>query len=215
MSAYYYCKRSPGDSLCANHILRADEADFFTFAEHWGNFGLRQLAVAFVKPEDMIAADVDVRCKMGKQGSKCPGWFMLKRYLDTHDAANATTMSIAGVDSLMETAKTREDVTMRYLVKPAKDLLSNHYAAVGILEEWDTSLRLFNAALRLPGYDWPQAFRKIGARNRVDRSLTEPCKTLRRAWSDPEIHKFVRLDLMLYDHALSIHAKQVAQYGLQ
>ena len=58
VSAYFYCKKSPVDGLCASVVLRANETDIHTFAEHWGNFGLRQFSLAYALPEDVIAAEV-------------------------------------------------------------------------------------------------------------------------------------------------------------
>lgn len=46
-------------------IVKADEVDLVTFAEHWGNFGLRQFALGFKLPEDVIASEPDDRCVMG------------------------------------------------------------------------------------------------------------------------------------------------------
>lgn len=58
MSAYFYCKKSPIDGLCASVVLRANETDIYTFAEHWGNFGLRQFSLAYAMPEDVLVAEV-------------------------------------------------------------------------------------------------------------------------------------------------------------
>ena len=41
VSAYFYCKHAPIDPLCATSIMRANKVDLLTFAQHWGNFGLR------------------------------------------------------------------------------------------------------------------------------------------------------------------------------
>lgn len=42
ISAYYYCKSEPSELLCGTAVLKANETDIYTFAEHWGNYGLRQ-----------------------------------------------------------------------------------------------------------------------------------------------------------------------------
>lgn len=43
---------------------------------------------------------------------------------------------------------------MLELIQPVTELLNDKYAAVGILERWDASIRLFQTVLKLPGYDW-------------------------------------------------------------
>lgn len=47
-----------------------------------------------------------------------------------------------------------KDAAMLQLVQPVTELLNDKYAAVGILEHWDTSIRLFQHVLELPDYDW-------------------------------------------------------------
>ena len=43
---------------------------------------------------------------------------------------------------------------MELILQPVTELLTDKYAAVGIMEEWDASIRLFQAALDLPDFDW-------------------------------------------------------------
>ena len=47
---------------------------------------------------------------------------------------------------------------MLQLIQPVTELLNHNYAAVGILEHWDASIRLFQRALQLPDYNWAQVF---------------------------------------------------------
>lgn len=60
---------------------------------------------------------------------------------------------------------------MHQYLRPVEDLLKHKYAAVGILEELDTTLALFNATLGMPGLDWPKAFQAMGTRNHDGLSL--------------------------------------------
>lgn len=108
-----------------------------------------------------------------------------------------------------------KDVAMYKLLQSAKELLSKNYAAVGILEKWDTSLRLFNDAPQMQDYDWPTAYYMIGDKNRDGRFRKKEAETLQLAWTDSELKKHLRLDLLLYDHAVSVHSRQVAQHGLE
>lgn len=57
---------------------------------------------------------------------------------------------------------------MKPLLEPAERLLANKYAAIGILEEWDSSLELFNAALEFPNFNWTASFLELGEQNVVD-----------------------------------------------
>lgn len=42
ISAYFMCKAVPSEMLCGTAALNASETDIYSFAEHWGNYGLRQ-----------------------------------------------------------------------------------------------------------------------------------------------------------------------------
>ena len=93
--------------------------------------------------------------------------------------------------------------------------MSNGYAAVGILEEWNTTLSLFDRALGMPDMDWQHDFQQDGRQN-VDVSFQElRAETLEKAWTDPELKRYLRLDLLLYEHAVAVFRKQARSYGLQ
>ena len=208
MSAYFYCKKSPGDGLCASRVFLAEDHDLLSFAEHWGNFGLRQFSLAFVPPEDMLAAEQVDKCRGDRADNRCPGWYRLKLYLEGLRAAEQAGASTSE-------SKALKDVVMYKLLQPAEDLLSKKYAAVGILEKWETSMLLFNNALQLPGYDWPTGFKSIGKKNGDGTFHKQEQEALLLAWTDSELKKHLWLDLLLYDHAVSVHNRQVAQYGLE
>lgn len=48
--------------------------------------------------------------------------------------------------------------SMHQFLHPVIDILSDKYAAVGIIEQWDASMQLFQSALELPGMDWVESF---------------------------------------------------------
>lgn len=75
VSAYYFCQRRFLDPLCAADVVRADEVDLLTFAQHWTNFGLRQFASAFVLPEEVMSSRLAQRCP------DCPGWCVKGRVI--------------------------------------------------------------------------------------------------------------------------------------
>lgn len=39
-------------------------------------------------------------------------------------------------------------------------------------------------------------------------------EALVKAWTDPELKKHLVLDLVLYDHAVSVHKQQIEKYRL-
>ncbi len=63
-----------------------------------------------------------------------------------------------------------KDGAMMELLQPVTELLNNQYAAVGIMEEWKASIRLFQAALDLPKFDWE----KVGGLLQRCRSVQAP-----------------------------------------
>ena len=63
-------------------------------------------------------------------------WYLLKVYLDNRASAGVS--------------KPAEDMAMYDLLRPAQDLIEKRYAAVGILEEFNTTLALFDASLGMP-----------------------------------------------------------------
>ena len=58
------------------------------------------------------------------------------------------------------------DAAMHVLLEPAEKLLGERYAAIGILEEWDESLELFDAALGFPNFNWTGEFLAFEEQNK-------------------------------------------------
>ncbi|CAM9540281.1 unnamed protein product, partial [Hapterophycus canaliculatus] len=88
------------------------------------------------------------------------------------------------------------------LLAKAEETLLN-YVAVGIFEEWELSMRLFDATVSSPVQEWDSGEAvNPGPRSREREML------LRWAHSSPEIRQAVGGDLMLYDLALSIFKRQ-------
>lgn len=182
-----------------------------------------QFLLAFVTPEDM-ASDMSWATGLGDnicidideesgphvlwttQWRRCPSWYLLKLYVDQRSAgiAQHTDGSTGGVSL--------NQVWMHQFFQSAMGLLSNNYAAVGILEQWNPSMQLFQAALKLPNLDWVDSFRKQGsARANADSAFKQ---TLFEAWDDPRIRDVLWLDILLYDHAVSVFNRQVEEYNI-
>lgn len=99
--------------------------------------------------------------------------------------------------------------------EPVRELIANNYTAVGILEEFNSTLHLFNRALGIPGMDWPEYSHTYGERNSMAAKYEEEKEqVLKAAESDPRIKSSLRLDLLLYAYASSIHQEQLLRYGL-
>ncbi len=99
-----------------------------------------------------------------------------------------------------------------------QDILSDGYAAVGLLEEFNTTLSLFDATLDMPGLDWHQEFDRIGgAQNVLELNADMKQKKadlLEQAWTDSELKRYMRLDLLLYEHAVDVFHQQALSHGL-
>eukprot|EP00904_Undaria_pinnatifida_P005280 jgi/Undpi1/1882/HiC_scaffold_12.g05269.m1 len=125
------------------------------------------------------------------------GWYLQRKYMEAHSEQHDAP-----------------DAALYNLLGPAKDHLNTSFAAVGILENFEASLSLYDSALQMPGEGWHQWYAKIGPRN-VDREhKREEEAALEKAWTDPRIEHFLKLDLELYDHAVKVHKEQLERYGL-
>ncbi|CBN74365.1 expressed unknown protein [Ectocarpus siliculosus] len=91
------------------------------------------------------------------------------------------------------------------LLAVAEDVLLS-YTAVGIFEEWELSMELFDAVISSPVQQW-------GGEEAVNPGpkSSEREMLLRWAHSSPEIRQAVGGDLLLYDLALSIFKRQTAE----
>lgn len=173
------------------------EADLRTFARHWSNFGLRQFAQAFVPQDDVLAESIESgRCE-STNPRICPGWYKIKQHFENQPSICA--------DDTIELA----DLSMYRMLDSVEMMLRSNYTAVGILEEWDTSMLLFSEALRMPGWDWEKEFNSVGAQNTNLRFQSEKDIALEKAWFDPEIRRILWLDILLYDLAVTIFNEQV------
>lgn len=66
----------------------------------------------------------------------------------------------------------------------------------------------------MPEMDWQRDFQHEGRQN-VDVSFREQrAETLEKAWTDPELKKYLRLDLLLYEHAVEVFHRQARSHGL-
>ncbi|CAM9953035.1 unnamed protein product [Ectocarpus sp. 4 AP-2014] len=205
VSAYYYCREDPSDQLCASEFVSSRNVDLVTFARHWGNFALRQFALGFVSHGEV--KDFLVSPNGGgaiglteEQVELMPGWYMLKLFLNDRSGVAGDTSP--------------EESRLEYMVKPVVDLLRDNYAVVGILEDWNATLSLFDSALDMPGMTWHEEFERSGKLNVDTRFKGEKQVVLQQALSDPEIEEHLSLDLRLYRQAVDIFNQQRHSYGI-
>ena len=204
VSAFFYCKRVPRDILCAVSTLKANKKSFglVDFARHWGNYGLRQFSFGQVGAKDVLAAFSSGELKVPGEKSwrDTDSWYLLKVYLDNRASAGVS--------------KPAEDMAMYDLLRPAQDLIEKRYAAVGILEEFNTTLALFDASLGMRDMNWQGRFDSMGAANINSKNKELERQTLEKAWTDSELKSYIQLDLLLYEHAKAVFRKQVRLHGL-
>lgn len=187
LSAYDHCREAPKDPLCPP----TKSKDLATFAERWGNFAMRQFELASMSQS--AVREWAARSQVPKGVSV---WYLVKDYLTRGGTA--------------------EDVVLEGLLQPLKDRLSTQYAAVGIATELDTTMRLFDEVLPAEGLGWLSSLSKLRVQDREQDLEYDDAEsaTFRDALANPRIASALRLDALLYDHALRVFEKQVVQYGV-
>lgn len=181
--------------------------DLVAFAKHWGNYGLRQFIFGMVSAGDVLdyvetEPGGNLR-KSGGQGKlgwyKISGWCLLKVYLDGKSEHSDPLESEAVMNDMLETVK---------------NLLREHYAAVGILEEFEGTLFLFDAALDMPGLGWQETFNRLGRQNKDTTYQGEEEEALAAAWTNDELKSYIHLDILLYEHAVDVFHEQSRAHGI-
>lgn len=195
VSAYYFCRTKPQDQACASSILRSEDVSLVTFARMWGNFAVRQFSLGKLDIDSIVST-----AAASSPDEQWPGWYMVQGHLiKVGDARHAGH----GEDEVLEDNMDR-----------AKVLLRDGYGAIGILEEFNTTMRLFDNALDMPGLNWKEGFSKQGVvnKNSVYKRIEE--EALESAGQDELIKHYLRFDIELYDYAVSLFHEQVSSAGL-
>ncbi|CAN0326209.1 unnamed protein product [Ectocarpus fasciculatus] len=187
VSAFYYCTGGGRDQLCGGQIHHPEDGDIYDFAKHWGNYALVQFGLGTLDEQEVLAVEVDA-----------PAWYKAKMYFE----------DLLGDPGNMSTAS----VWIPELLQPVEELLTSKYAAVGILEDWQGSMALFDHALEIPGYNWTVASDSVTAQKQNKK--TEKMATMKFAMTDPVLRQYVWLDMLLYEYACSLHKEQLSLYGL-
>jgi len=105
------------------------------------------------------------------------------------------------------------DVGMMRFLTPAMELLEK-YSAIGIMEEFDDSMKLYDASLNMPGMEWDKSNTK------VYNTVRSPVKSyqdelIELALTDPTIREYMWLDTILYDYAKSLFKESLVEYGIE
>lgn len=185
-------------------------ADIVDFAKHWGNYGLRQYVIPYISQEVINSSPAALECNkriVKSTGRKCTAWHLVKLHLQDAASSLTTDTNISG--------RPLDEEAMYSYLEAAQARLSNDYEAVGLLEKFNTSLSLFDNALDLPRFSWQESYGKLGTVNAA-RSGQEDAKreVLAQAWTNLAVRRYLALDLLLYDHAVAVHATQAAEHGL-
>lgn len=224
VSAYYYCRspRHNWDPLCASSMMDATRVGLVDFAEHWGNYAARQIAMSFVPADDVVRyvdeAVGESRPAMlnGVLVENIPSWFLLKLYLRhryLQSGGGGGGREEAGYHAAADVGAFNDDAALSGLMGSIQDLLRDNFTAIGVVEEFGTSMKLFDRAGVIPGKRWAATYRKLGAANKNEASETEGGAALRHALVSKDIKKFLRLDILLYDHAVAVFQNMVRQHS--
>ena len=137
-------------------------------------------------------------------------WYKVKRYLEDLQQQSSTDNITALLGDYQN-----DDPSLYKILEPALETISSRYAAVGILEDFNTTMHLFDRALGIPNFSWVVDSQRVGEANSDDKKKAEERDARVKFSTDPSLKKFIWLDMILYEHALSVHAKQVKEYGLE
>lgn len=187
-------------------------ADLVDFAKHWGNYALRQFSIPYISRDVITSSPAAKECEERidtDTGLKCTAWNLVKLHLEN------TTLKPSSSSSSSANRRPIEEEAMYPYLQAAQERLSNDYAAVGLLEDFETSLRLFDATLGISNLNWVGMFKHSGRKNPAHaEQVSYKQEVLGKAWTDLAVRRYIALDLLLYDHVVAIHAQQVAEHGL-
>ena len=167
---------------------------------------MRQFVLSFVSIDDVLEyartdAVTEILPRTVKRLSSIPGWYLVKLYLENQTQA-------PNDENIPDTA-------FYSMLQRVQDLLRDQYSVVGILEEYDTTLSLFNAVLDMPDVDWHETFLRVGQVNVNNKFNDDKVAVLAEAWSNSEIKKYMQLDLLLYEHAVDLFHQQARAYDIK
>ncbi|XP_072176009.1 uncharacterized protein [Diadema setosum] len=198
ISAYLYCsKNTSKDQLCT--ALKASEVSVVDWALHHGSFFFRQL---LMNPAVCNGSYDDTEYLRNLDGFPhkfsrdiIPCWFHHKVLLQR-----------------MFTEEER-DRFLQHVI----DNLENYFAVIGLLEHFDLSLSMLQHVYHVPFRDkCSDAHYNTGKFRRVQQKVEAErlvASLKQQLLADPRVNETLRADLLLYEKAKSIFARQVEVYS--
>ena len=200
VSAYLYCKSIDHDVICGKEGFDFQTGSFQEFAKFWSNFSMRQFVLAFVSTEQILSSP-----SVQELNTKMYGLHKIPAY--TQELFTNSTRGVVG-----DPMTGINDVGMMRFLTPAMELLEK-YSAIGIMEEFDDSMKLYDASLGMPGMEWDRGNTKVY--NTVRRPVKSyQDELIELALTDPIIREYMWLDTILYDYAKSLFKESLVEYGI-
>ncbi|XP_077870076.1 uncharacterized protein LOC144363028 [Saccoglossus kowalevskii] len=199
ISSYEYCKKARVDPHCAASDAR--QLSLKEWVLHQGSYFFRQL---LFNPEE-ICSDLTRRQQvvklidkdeyLGRKRRYPPCWYRHKLLLD---------------DVI---TKQEKQVILQYML----DNLENWFTAIGITEEYDTTLRLLQTVFKLPFYWQCSGLVEQRTKYSMQKQSTlskfdAMAKSKQSIENDPEVFSALYYDIMIYRKAMEIFDIQKKVY---
>lgn len=193
ISAYYYCKVRGTDSLCATEVMNARDVDLLTFAKHWGNFAMRQFLIKNVSYDDVLRYSNSNGIQYNAKS-----WYKFKKYMESTQISGSEIYEMAMYD----------------MIQPVQDMIREKYV-VGIVEDFNTTMSLFDKELQMPVLNWSKEYENQGLVNSNTKFDDEKNIALMDSYTSSEIKKYMQVDIILYEQAVSVFNAQVKANGIK
>lgn len=193
VSAYYYCQKIQTDELCGTETVNSRDVDLLTFAKHWGNFSMRQFILSFFSPDTILDYTKHL-------GPEMDPWYKIKEYMVSNGSNDPNIP---------------EFELFQYL-QPVQDIIQESYV-IGLMDEFNSTMSLFDEALGMPKevISWRDEYNKQGILNSNKRFDKKKIPAMALSSVDSEIKKYLQIDILLYEHAVSVFNRQLQEYNIE
>lgn len=236
-SSYLHCKYEPNDQLCISHVLDARQVSFTEWVQHQGNYLMRQLMFdissslsmeeqyelyfTFLKHQANLKRLGEVGAWIGthkgnsKQKPKPKSVVEPDATSDDQALLEKTLSFRPNMLWLMEQhqeSKTIQPEDAQTII----DMLEYLFAVIGIVDNYDESMKMFETVFRLPFVD--AAKHKTKAQEQfqmhahagedfVNRKMIQD-DLIRQFDENPELDSYIAWDIKLYERAKEIFQLQ-------
>ena len=200
VSSYMYCRNPgvPNDVLCLTHVCSARRHSLAEWAEHWGRFGLWQLTRS--------ADDVSAWCRGGEANHTCCSKRSPRR--------GVRQLGIWQIQKRFWTAQSH--LRVREVAEEVGRSIEGMFTAVGLLENYSSSVELLGAAMGVPLHLYLRrhaaAMTNTHGRRTAHHS-EEKLRLLRQARSDARIQAALAEDATIYRAARAVFERHWALYA--